>query len=263
MNKKIFLIVLTVITIFCIVFGTFHHLGISTKGYSSVSSSIRNGLRHGKFNFHFDDDDFDEDDADDWDGFDFEDDDPKTFDSETISEFRELDVKLKVGGIKIERGNKWEIKSKYSNSLLKPAYSLKNGKLSITQAANNKRSVGNNKCNIVITVPFGTELEKLTIDVNVGAVELGGFDIKKGSIDTNVGAIEITNMGFKDLDLDSDVGAIAIELIEPLENYNITINSDLGGIVVNEKNEKRHFSQKSSSDKHLRIDTNVGGIEVK
>ena len=262
MNKKIFLIILTVITIFCIIFGTFHHLGISTKGYSSVASSIRNSFRHGKLNFHFyddDDDDFEYDSED----FDFDSNDPKSFESEVIDEFSELDVNLKVGGITIERGNKWEIKTKYSRSFLKPTYTLKDGKLTIKQAENNRKSVGNNNCLVIITVPFGTELEKLTIDVNVGAVELGGFDIKKGSIDTNVGAIEITNMGFKDLDLDSDVGAVSIELVEPLENYNITINSDLGGIVVDEKNEKRHFSQKSSSDKHLRIDTNVGGIEVK
>ena len=258
MNKKIFLIILTVVTIFCIVFGTFHHLGISTKGYSSVSSSIRNGLRHGRFHFYdYDDDDDDQED------FDFEDDDPKTFDSETIGEFNTLDVNLKVGGIKIERGNKWEIKSKYSNSLLKPVYTLKNGKLTITQSGNNKKAIGNSKCELVITVPFGTELEKLSMDVNVGAVELSGFDIKEGSIETNVGAIEITNVGFDELDLDSDVGAISIEVVGQLSDYNISIKSDLGGIVVDEKNEKRHYSQKGSTNKRLRIETNIGGIEVK
>lgn len=264
MKKNIFLIILAVVTIFCIVFGTFHHLGFSRKGYSSVASSIRNSLRHGRLNFHFDDlDDDDFDDNDDLEDFDFESEDSKNFDTETIGEFSELDVNLRVGGIKIERGNKWEIKANYSKEYLKPSYTLKNRRLSISQPGYKNKNVGNNKCNIVITVPFGTELDKLSMSIDVGAVELSGFDIKKGSIDTDVGAIEIKNVGFEDLDLDSDVGAISIELVEPLETYNITVNSDLGGIVVDEKNVRRHYSQKGTSNKKLRIDTDVGGIEIK
>ena len=199
----------------------------------------------------------------DLDDFDFESDDPKSFDTATIGEFSELDVNLRVGGIKIERGNKWEIQAKYSKEYLKPSYTLKNRRLSISQPGYKNKNVGNNKCNIVITVPFGTELDKLSMSIDVGAVELSGFDIKKGSIDTDVGAIEIKNVGFEDFDLDSDVGAISIELVEPLETYNITVNSDLGGIVVDEKNVRRHYSQKGTSNKKLRIDTDVGGIEIK
>ena len=148
MKKNVFLIVLAFVTIFCIVFGTFHHLGISRKGYSSVASSIRNGLRHGRLNFHFYD--YDDEDED----LDFDSYDPKSFDAETISEFKELDVKLSVGALKIERGNNWEIKSNYSKEYLKPSYTLKNGKLSIYQTAYRNKNGTNNKCNIVITVPF-------------------------------------------------------------------------------------------------------------
>lgn len=261
MKKNIFLIVLTVVTIFCIIVGTTHHLGISRKSYSSVASSIRNSLRHGTFRFHSNDDDEDFD--DDFEDFDFESDDPKSFDTETISKFSELDVDLHVGGIKIERGNKWEIQAKYSKSFLKPVFTLKNERLSISQPGYRNKNVGNNKCNIVITVPFGTVLEKLSMDIDVGAVELSGFDIKKGSIDTDVGAISISGVDFNDLELDSDVGAVSIELVEPVEAYNITVNSDLGGIVIDEKNVKRHYSQKGTGNKKLRIDTDVGGIEIK
>lgn len=258
MKKNVFLIILAVITIICIVAGSLHHLGFTRKGFSSVSSSIREGLRHGKF--YFGDDDFDEDDLED---FDFDDDDPKSFDTETIGEFNSLDIKMHICGLKIERGNKWEIKSKYFYEYLKPAYSLNNGKLSITQPHFKNRKLGNKNCQIVITVPYGTELEKLSANIDVGAVEISGFDIKTGSIDTDVGAIAISNVAFNDLDLDSDVGAISIELIEPVEKYDISIKSDIGGIVVDGKNVKRSYTQKGDKNKRLRINTDVGGIEVK
>ena len=258
MKKNLFLIIITLITVLCIIIGASRHLGVPRKSYSSLASSIRKGFRSGRLHFNFNDDDEDE-----MEDFDFDDEDPKSFDSEVISEFKELEINLKVGSLKIERGSKWEIQSKYSYSYLKPEYTLKNGKLVITQSGYKNQHVGNKNCNVVITVPFGTELDKVDIKMNVGAVELNGFDIKKGSIDTDVGAISIANVGFNDLDLDSDVGAVSIELLEPVENYTINVNSDLGGIVIDNKNVKRRYSQKGSKDKQLRINTDVGGIEVK
>ena len=255
MKKNIFLIIITVITVMCIIIGTSHHLGLSRKGFSSVSQSIKRGLRSGRLPFDSDEEELED--------FDFDNEDPKSFDAENIREFSELDVNIRVGSLTIERGNKWEIKSKYSYSFLKPVYTLKNGKLSITQPGYKKQHLNNKKCNIVITVPFGTKLDKLSIKLDVGAVELSGFDIIKGSIDTDVGAIAVNNVNFDELDLDSDVGAVSIELLEPAENYDVNINSDLGAIVVNGKNVRHRYVKKGSNNKRLRINTDVGGIEVK
>ena len=258
MKKNVFLIIITLITVFCIIVGSVHHLGVSRKSYNSVASSIRRGLSRGGLHFNFSDDDFDEDED-----YDEDDEDSKSFDTETISEFDELEVKLKVGGLKIERGNKWEIQARYAHSYLKPEYTLKNGKLKIVQPGIKNQHLNNKGCNVVIVVPFGTEIDKLNVKMDVGAVELSGFDIKSGSIDTDVGAIAISNVNFNDLDLDSDVGAVSVELVEPVEKYDININSDLGGIVIDGKNVKRRYSQKGDKDKRLRINTDVGGIEVK
>ena len=261
MKKNIFLIILTLVTIFCIILGATHHLGIPRKGISSIGSSIRRGLHSGVFHFGFD---YEEDDSeDDQEDFDFETEDPKSFDIEIIGEFKELDVDLNVGGLKIERGNKWEISSKYSHSYLKPVYTLKDGKLSIKQPGYINQKMGSKKCNIVITVPFGTELDKVHLNMDIGATELSGFDIKKGSINTDVGAISISNVNFNDLSLNSDVGAVSIELVDDLENYDINITSSIGGIVVDGNNVKRRYSQKGDKDKRLRINTDVGGVEVK
>ncbi len=260
MKKNVFLIIITVLTVICIIGGTFHHFGVFRKDSLNLTSSIKRGFKNGGLHFNFSHLDDEDEEIED---FDFDDDDPKSFDSEAISEFKELDVKMHVGGLKIERGNKWEIKSKYSRSYLKPAYDLKNGKLSISQPDFKRSRIGNQSARIVITVPFGTKIEKLSANIDVGAIELSGFDIGTGSIDTDVGAIAVSNVNFKDLDLDSDVGAVSIELVEPVENYDISIKSDVGGIVVDGKNVRRSYSQKGGKDKRLRINTDVGGIEVK
>ena len=261
MKKNVFLIVLSLVTIFCIVIGTTHHLGVPRKSISSIGASIRRGLHTGVFRFGFNS--YDDEDEENSEGFDFDSDDPKSFDTETISEFKELDLELNIGGVKIERGNKWEIRSKYSYDYLRPVYTLKNGKLKIEQPYYKNQKVSNKKCNIVITVPFGTELDKLSLDMDVGAADLSGFDVKKGTIYTDVGAISISNVNFNDLDLNSDVGAVSVELVEDVNLYDMNLNSSVGVIVVDGKNVKRHYSQKGDKDKRLRINTDVGAVEVK
>ena len=254
MKRNIYLIILTVITIICIIAGGVFHVAVHEKDFNSISSSIKEGMRRGDF-------DSDADQA--WDDFDFDDSDSKAFDSEVIGEFTELNLHLKVGALKIERGNKWEIKSRYSQKKLKPLYSLKNKKLSISQPYYKNNVLANKNCRVIITVPFGVELDKLTANIDVGAIDLSGFDVKTASVDTNVGAISISNVGFKELDLESNVGAVSIELIEPIENYDLNISSELGAIEINGHNEKRKYSHKGNSNKRLRIRTDIGGIEVK
>ena len=259
MKRNIFLLIITGITVICIIAGAVRHIGHPDRDYSSIKSSIKEGIRSG--NFEFDLDDYDDDSNDEgWD--DFDDVDSKDFDAEVIGEFDELDVHLKVGALKIERGNKWEIKTRCSQKNLKPVYSLRNKKLTISQPHYKNNVLGNKDCRVMITVPFGTELNKFSARLDVGAVDLSGFDIKTGSVDTDVGAISISNVNFNDLDLDSDVGAVSLNLVEPLENYDVNIKSDIGAISIYGQNAKRHYSHKGNKNKRLRIDTNIGGIEV-
>ena len=132
MKRNIYLIILTGITVICIIAGAVRHIAVHKKDFSSIKSSIKEGIRSGDSEFDLDDydDDYDKDDSWDDSDFDFDTADSKSFDSEVIGEFTELNVRLKVGALKIERGNKWEIKSRYSQKNLKPVYSLKNKKLS-------------------------------------------------------------------------------------------------------------------------------------
>ena len=256
MKRNTFLIIISAVTIICIIAGSIHHLGFVRKNRNSLRSSIKEHIRNGKL--HFDDDYTDED----WDDWNFEDEEVKDFTAEAIEEFEELDVKLNTGALKIERGNSWKIQTKYMNKHIMPENSVKNKKLTITQPNLRGRVLTNKNCAIIITVPFGTEIKKLTARLDVGAIELNGFDIGVGSVDTDVGAISITNVGFKELDLDSDVGAVSIDLIEPIENYDVKITSDLGGISIDGHHAKRKYIHNGNKNKSLRIHTDIGGIEV-
>ena len=259
MKKSIYLIIISAITIVCILIGAFSNLGYSRRGFKNVKRAIEKTFSSGEYEYDYDADTdliFDDDD-DDFDEGTLE------FDDEELSKFDTVAVEGSVLGLVIERGKSYSISSKYSRQTLKPEYSLRDGKLYIKQRIKRKSLIGNNKCEVKITVPFGVTLKKLDVDVDVGAVELSGFDVDTASVRTDVGAVAVSKLDFNDLYIKSDVGAVAIELLDDMEVYNIDASSDIGAIQIGNSAVKRRFSQKGSSSKSLRLKTNVGGIEIK
>ena len=166
-------------------------------------------------------------------------------------------------GVSVQRGNRFEISGSYSKEPLKPSFSISGGTLRINQPKYRTKLVTNGNCKIVITVPFGTQLDSANIDIDVGAVELDGIDVEDVQINTDVGAISIENVEFRELKANSDVGAVSVELTQAVSEYNMDIKSDVGAIEVNGTSRKRKYSQDGSTNKRIRIKTDVGGIAIK
>ena len=224
MKRSIYLIIISIVTILCILIGAFSNLRYSGRGFRTIKRAVEKTFSSGDYDYDFDidsdlvfeDDDFDEGTLE--------------FDNEELSKFDTVAVEGSVLGLTIERGNSYSISSKYSRPSLKPEYSLRDGKLYIKQRMKRKSLIGNNKCEVKITVPFGATIKKLDVDVDVGAVELSGFDVDTASVRTDVGAVAVSKLDFNDLYIKSDVGAVAIELLEDIKLYDIDASSDIGAI---------------------------------
>lgn len=255
MKRTVLIICLVVATLICVIVGTYIHLGPAVKGSRNLGRKIANSVTRSIRDGVYDRDDEDLFDSDDF-FTDFE------IDND-IPAFTKLSAKGGIMAISVERGNSYHISAKYNHKKLCPEYSVEDGVLKITQPMAHSKMNGNNKCKLEITVPYGVKLDSLDIKVDVGAIELEGFDIKSGDIDTDVGAIALSQVEFDELDISSDVGAVAIELISPAEEYTISASSSVGAISVDGKNAKRKYSSKGSTGKTLRIHTDVGGVEIK
>lgn len=265
MNRKLFLIIISSVTVLCIILGACIHLGHAWSGSvksvgKSVSKAVRQGIKVTRsYDFHIDDDedelDIDIDDEDAESG-------TKNF-SNTLSQFDSVEIDANVMGVKIERGNSFEISGSYTKTHLKPNVNITGGTLRISQPDYRRNRVTNGNCKIVITVPFGTRMDSFNAGIDVGAVSLKGIDIEDIQIKTDVGAIAVENVKFNELNATSDVGAVSVELTDSVNEYNIDIKSDVGGIQVDNRNVKRKYSQSGSTNKKIKIRTDVGGIEVK
>ena len=248
MNKRIFLIIISSVTIACIIIGAFIHMRFSMPVFSSVRRSVSKAVERSL------------DTVDEYDDYDFT---PETRNfTNSLEVFDSITVNGRVMGISIERGNRFEISDTYTREALKPSFSVSGATLKITQPGYKSKLVTNGNCKIVITVPYGITLDSIEINVDVGAVALKGIDLEEADINTDVGAIAVENVEFDEIKANSDVGAVSIELVRPISEYNIDAKSDVGAIQVNGANAKRKYSQTGSTSKTVKIRTDVGGIDI-
>lgn len=274
MKKNTFLIIITCVTVVCILAGAYIHLCyqkplIRSTG-KTISRALRNGFRSVRNDIRDDfdqdfDDDFDEDFDNDFDvdiDSDSSDSNAQKFSSQ-LEIFDSIQIDANVMGVSIKRGNSYEISGSYVRNAFKPNYSVSGATLRITQPKYKNRLVPNGNCKIVITLPFGIQLDSINANVDVGAVELNGIDVLDIDIKTDVGAIAVNNVEFRELKADSDVGAVSVEVTQPLNEYNIDVKSDVGGIQVNNQNCKRKYSATGTTNKRIKVRTDVGGIDIK
>lgn len=252
MNKKIFLIILSCITIACIIAGACINLRFAAPAFSSVRKSLSKVVKN-RFNSS-EAYDFDED-------IEYEPE-TRTFTS-SLQSFESLEIDANIMGVSIERGNRFEISGNYSKEVLKPNFSISGGTLKVSQQKYRAKLVSNANCKIKITVPYGTTLESADINIDVGAVALKGIDLEDIQVNTDVGAIAVENVEFRELIAHSDVGAVSVELTQPVSEYNIDAKSDVGAIQVNGSNAKRKYNQSGTTNKRVSVKTDVGGIEIK
>ena len=242
MKKNTLIIILGVITIFCIIFGSVKHIGGGIKAFREWG--------------------IDKD--DDWE------DSGKT-DSETTSSFNqnleafsEIKINTGIAEVKIEEGNQYTIESTFSKSWLKPSVSVKNGTLEVSQQRKKGPTLGGNHvCRITVKVPSGTKLDEIKINSNVGDLKLREISAQKIDLNLNVGEVTVRRVDFSNLDVNNNVGEIDIDPLDDINNYDISIGTDVGDVSVDGRSYKRNYTSKGNGKKKIKAQTNVGEVRIR
>lgn len=205
----------------------------------------------------------------------------------SLNSFKNISIDTEVAEIKIETGDEYKVYYEYQGLKKEdmcPKINVENDTLVIEQKTKTVMVMAgtvNRHCKIVITVPAGTEFDKVDIYTNVGEVTIDGtdandfsaetdvgdisvskgiygsvyivtdvgdasmFDATADSIDvvTNVGEISISKVVTEKLDCSADVGDV--ELINVHDGNeglpHLNLNSDVGNVRVNGQKEGQEF----------------------
>ena len=253
MKRNVYLILITVITILCIIAGTGYHLvrfGLSVAEGLPFFSEFIEAISD------WDDDD-DSDDNDDSDnGI------STSVDAsqKNLDAFSSINADLNVVDLTIQRGNTFSITCKASKKLT-PEYKVENNCLTITQYAKAHNALGRNKkCSVTITV--ADTLTDLKLHTNVGDVDLSGLNVLALDLRADVGDIDLENCTLETSTLDANVGDVDLDCKEDLSGYHIELGTGVGDVNGNDTYCHRSYSNQGDSSHSLTISNDTGDISL-
>ncbi|SEI73243.1 Putative adhesin [Lachnospiraceae bacterium A10] len=250
MKKTIYLFVLTVITIAAILVGISIHMG----GFSL--EFFRIGHWFGNVNSG-----------------------DEISTSANLDEFTTVHLDASALDITLVSGN--DFKMEYEGSeKLRPEVNVDQGVLTVEQKASGHlvRSMGGD---LVITVPEGTAMDTIEMEVSAGDIEVenilantvklevsaGDIDVVGGSIETidvdcSAGDVDIEKCEFNNLTTDLSAGDMDVTVTDSVKNYEIEADASLGNVYVDGKKEGASYEQGGSGTKYMKIDVSAGDISI-
>lgn len=244
MKKNVYLTIITIVTIACIIIGTFSHvifgLGgfikyVITDKYEILNNSDISNESYSDSNI-------------------------------SLDAFKNIVIDTDVIDITVVSGDSFSY-SLNCNKKLTPSISVANDTLNITQGK--IRSVNifgfhNVKCKMKVTVPSGTTLNSADIKSDVGNIKINNVNFTNMAISTDVGNIDLSSITFDKLKISSDVGNINISDIDGIDACDINIASDIGTINYLGTTYRNNYNKLSTNaEKSLTITTDIGNVDIK
>ena len=279
MKKNVYLIILTLITIICIVGGTCYHLvgwGVSFLSHLPFAS------------FYSDSDDTESSGT--------------TLSTDTVSlpSFNTVKIDSKVMNLSIEKGDDYSIQCD-ADKKLNPKYEIKDNTLIVSQKQKIKihNFMNTQKCSVHITIPEDTTLElinvdgatgdinlsnldvttlkidnsvgdvkmddcktdSIDIDTSTGDVKLNGCEANEINVDTSVGDTVLKDIIFEKLYVDGSVGDVKVSSPKDLSDYAYDLDTSIGEVSINGVSHKKEYQQKGTGGK-ITVDNSTGDISI-
>lgn len=250
MKKNVYLIILTIVTVICIIGGTCYHLvgwGVSFLNHLPFAS------------FYSDSDDTESSGT--------------TLSTGTVSlpSFNTVKIDSKVMNLSIEKGDDYSIQCD-ADEKLNPKYEIKDNTLIVSQKQKIKvhNFMKNLKCSVHITIPEDTALELINIDGATGDISLSNLDVTTLKIDNSVGDVKMDNCKIASIGIDTSTGDVKLNDCEANE---IDVDTSVGDTVIKDNIFEKLYvdgsvgdvkvsSSKDLSDYAYDLDTSIGDVSI-
>lgn len=250
MKKNVYLIILTIVTVICIIGGTCYHLvgwGVSFLSHLPFAS------------FYSDSDDTESSGT--------------TLSTDTVSlpSFNTVKIDSKVMNLSIEKGDDYSIQCDTTEKL-NPKYEIKDNTLIVSQKQKIKvhNFMKNPKCSVHITIPEDTTLELINIDGATGDISLSNLDVTTLKIDNSVGDVKMDNCKIASIGIDTSTGDVKLNDCEANE---IDVDTSVGDTVIKDNIFEKLYvdgsvgdvkvsSSKDLSDYAYDLDTSIGDVSI-
>ena len=207
--------------------------------------------------------------------------------SQKFDEFDSIDINVDAASISFENGTEYKVEYSLPEDDVS-SIKVENGTLKISSkmdgfnfSFNSNGITEKNDPYIKITMPEGTSLSVVSLNVDYGEITLGGFDMEKLTIDSDAGNMNITDSSIGELkiecdagnvevsdskadtiDIKNDYGNIDLALNAEEADYDIDVEIDFGTLSLNGKKLKSDYTVKNGKDKKISISTDAGDVSI-
>lgn len=232
MKKNIYLIIITIITVVCIIAGSLYHIGGFALGlFDNLIPRSDKSLGN------------------------------VCTEELSVDEFSNLVFDTTISNINVKTGDSYMVSYK-CNKRLVPKVKSTGDTLTISQSngANYRR---NTTSEITVTIPEGAALNKLSLDTGVGDLYVTDCSFTTCDVDGGTGNLSFENCVFDEMDIDGGTGNITVTSSQSLDGYMMDLDSGTGDITINGNDYDDEYEVNEHAKKHLIIDSGLGDIEVK
>lgn len=258
MKRSVWITIITIITVCCVIGGTFYHIFRHGTGFFGHGGTGKTSLE--------------------------------------LEAFNVVKVDANLMDVTVTAGDQFYLDCEYTDGL-EPLYEVKNGTLTIKQRAYHTWGVHNAECSLSLTIPeqmdsidvhtalgnirlegiSASECELLSnlgnctlkkcsfaesdLTTNLGEISVSDTSLGEAEMNNDMGEIELDACTFGDLSITAAMGSVTVDAAQGLDGYEMDLEADMGSVYVNNRSEGTKYHQ-SGKDKELEIETSMGSIRL-
>ena len=228
----------------------------------------------------------------------------QTLVGEDLSAFTALDADIDISDLIVQYGEHYSVELRwYADNGYSMSYSTEGGVLKLTDHAP-AQNRGNHQCAgfAVVTLPQGTRLTSVDVEVDMGDVYLDNLSVDRATVKCSMGHLTALGVTAGDLDLSADMGSVdvlggditgtltlnasmgsaylqgnftcdldisadmgSVELFtdQPQDAYRYTFDADMGDVTVNGESRRRDETINGGSGPYtMKVAASMGSLDV-
>lgn len=179
----------------------------------------------------------------------------------TPEDFSAVNLSLDIGEVTFHTGDQFFVEVERVNY---PELQVEvvGGTLTITEVPGSFNLRGNSSCKVDITVPSGTELDLVSLEIDAGEIEATDVTASQVGISVDAGSIVLNDATTDLVELEVDAGSIAVAGFAGLEDANVSLEVDAGDVEYLGSSQGTKYTQ-SGPGATLTATVDAGEIEVR
>lgn len=201
-----------------------------------------------------------------------------------LSAFQSLDIDVDLGDVNIVEGNTYAVELVSWGLNYELDYSNQDGVLKIWNAAQNGISLNASRvgCNVTVTVPEGTTLERLDLDLDLGNADLDGITVKQADLNLELGNVSSYDMTVTErlsvkadlgdvnlsgdfrgaVDIEASLGSVELNFAGPISDYSYEMYISLGTAYVNGEKYSNEDVSGGRGSNTIQVNADLGDVEM-